>query len=334
MLIDPDDPALGRNRVHDPDAVLVEQRVEFLAEGAEACRLHFDQLAVGADEVDHEPSDRHLEAVARLRQRRLHRGVQRALTHHPDARHVAEARCRCGGSRVGADVMGRIASLMLGRPATRAVPACGPLARIRTLCTGCGVLESVIVDREGRLLFTSQTWEGRSRGALLRLDAPHARPVAVAVGIPSPGGLALSDDGRLIVGFGDSPAGGLVGNFSPRAGLLLVDPAGGGAEPWVSGLGMANGVARAPDGTVFASNDFGTHLDRVAGGRTVQRRWARVPSANGLVVDPAGRYLYAAQTFTRAAIRRVEIARPENVTTHARPPGGRRALMPRRPGDR
>ena len=217
--------------------------------------------------------------------------------------------------------MARIASLMLGRPATRAVPACGPLARIRTLCTGCGVLESVIVDREGRrLFFTSQTWEGRSRGAVLRLDAPHARPVAVAVGIPSPGGLALSDDGRLIVGFGDSPAGGLVGNFSPRAGLLLVDPAGGGAEPWVSGLGMANGVARAPDGTVFASNDFGTHLDRVAADGTVQRRWARVPSANGLVVDPSGRYLYAAQTFTRAAIRRIEIAQPANVTTHARPP--------------
>jgi sugar lactone lactonase YvrE len=214
----------------------------------------------------------------------------------------------------------RITSFALGRPATRAVRACGPLPRVRILRAGCGLLESVIVDREGRLYFTSQTWEGRSRGALLRLDAPDAAPVPVAAGIPSPGGLALADDGRLIVGFGNSPAGGLVGNVSPRAGLLLVDPAGGDAEPWVSGLGMANGVARAPDGTVFASNDFGTHLDRVAPDGTVQRRWAKVPSANGLVVDPTGRYVYAAQTFVRAAIKRVEIARPENVTTHARPP--------------
>jgi sugar lactone lactonase YvrE len=155
---------------------------------------------------------------------------------------------------------------------------------------------------------------------LLRLDAPDAEPVTVASGVPSPGGLALTDDGRLILGFGDSPRDGLIGNFRPRAGLLLVDPDGGGAEPWVRGLEMANGVARAPDGTVFASNDFGTHLDRVSADGTVQRRWAKVPSANGLVVDHSGRYLYAAQTFTRAAIRRVEIARPENVTVHARPP--------------
>jgi sugar lactone lactonase YvrE len=221
--------------------------------------------------------------------------------------------------RVSATV-DRITSELLGRPAARAVRACEPLPRVRVLRAGCGLLESVIVDRDGRLLFTSQTWNGRGRGALLRLDAPDAPPVAVAVGIASPGGLALADDGRLIVGFGDSPHGGLVGNFSPRAGLLLVDPAGGGAEPWVSGLGMANGVARAPDGTVFASNDFGTHLDRVAADGTLQRRWAKVPSANGLVVDAAGRYLYAAQTFTRAAIKRVEIAHPENVSTHARPP--------------
>jgi SMP-30/Gluconolactonase/LRE-like region len=209
---------------------------------------------------------------------------------------------------------------LLGRPAARAVRECGPLPRPSVLRAGCGLLESVIVDREGRLFFTSQTWQGRSRGALLRLDAPDASPVPVALGIPSPGGLALADDGRLIVGFGDSPAGGLIGNVSPRAGLLLVDPAGGDAEPWVSGLGMANGVARAPDGTVFASNDFGAHLDRVAPDGTVQRRWAKVASANGLVVDPTGRYLYAAQTFTRAAIKRIEIAHPENVTTHARPP--------------
>jgi gluconolactonase len=204
---------------------------------------------------------------------------------------------------------------VLGRLAARAVPACEPLPAKRRLLSGCGLLESVIVDTRGRLFFTSQT-----RRALLRLDAPDAAPVPVATGIAAPGGLALADDGRVILGFGDSPGRGLVGNVSPRAGLVLVDPDGGGVEPWVTGLGMANGVARAPDGTVFASNDFGTHLDRVTPDGMVQRRWAKVGSANGLVVDVTGRYLYAAQTFTRAAIRRVEIAHPENVTVHARPP--------------
>jgi gluconolactonase len=213
-----------------------------------------------------------------------------------------------------ANAADRVTSAVLGRLATRAVPPCGERSRWRVLRSGCGLLESVIVH-DGRLFFTSQT-----RRALLRLDAPDAEPVPVAGDVHAPGGLAVAGDGRLILGFGDSPRGGITGNWSPRAGLLLVDPDGGGVEPWVHGLGMANGVARAPDGTVFASNDFGTHLDRVAPDGTVQRRWAKVGSANGLVVDGAGRYLYAAQTFTRAAIRRVEIARPGNVTVHARPP--------------
>ena len=73
--------------MHDPDAVLVEQGVELLAERAERARLHLDQLAVGTHEVDHEPPDRDLQAVARLGQQRLHRGVKRTLTHHPDGRH-------------------------------------------------------------------------------------------------------------------------------------------------------------------------------------------------------------------------------------------------------
>ena len=211
----------------------------------------------------------------------------------------------------------RITSAVLGRLATRAVRPCGALSRWRVLHSRCGLLESVILHPDGRLFFTSQT-----RRALLRLDAPDAEPVPVATGVLAPGGLAVAGDGRLILGFGDSPRGGIAGNVSPRAGLVLVDPSGGGVEPWVQGLGMANGVARASDGTVFASNDFGTHLDRVAPDGTVERRWAKVVSANGLVVDAAGRYVYAAQTFTRAAIRRVEIARPQNVTVHARPPLG------------
>ena len=42
-----------------------------------------------------------------------------------------------------------------------------------------------------------------------------------------------------------------------------------------------------------------------------------VNSANGLVVDPSGRYLYAAQTFGPPQIARIPIANPANVTTFA-----------------
>ena len=87
VLVDPNDPPLGRDRVHDPHPVFVEQRVELPAERAEPSGLHLDQLTVGTDEVDHESTHRHLDAVARLGQQRLHRGVERTLTHNPDGRH-------------------------------------------------------------------------------------------------------------------------------------------------------------------------------------------------------------------------------------------------------
>ncbi len=186
------------------------------------------------------------------------------------------------------------------------------------LSSKLGVLESAIVDDGGRLFITSQTWAGPTRGAVLRLDRPGASPVVIAR-INSPGGLAFDERGQLIVGFGDSVAGGLIGNVVGRAGLMLLDPNGGEPRTWVRGLGMANGIARAPDGTIFASNDLGTHIERIDAEGSVERRWAKLWSANGLAIDPTGRYLYAAQTFARAAIRRIELAHPENVTTHASP---------------
>jgi sugar lactone lactonase YvrE len=124
---------------------------------------------------------------------------------------------------------------------------------------------------------------------VLRLDRPGAKPLPIARGIDSPGGLALDERGRLIVGFGDSPQRGLLGNLVGRAGLLLIDPNSGERQTWVTGLGMANGIARAPDGTVFASNDLGTHVERIERDGNVERRWAKLWSANGLAVDPDGR---------------------------------------------
>ena len=77
---------------------------------------------------------------------------------------------------------------------------------------------------------------------------------------------------------------------------------------------MSNGVARGPDGAVYASNDFGPGVDRVLDGQ-VTLNWAAVASSNGLVVDTTGTWLYVAQTFVPSAISRVEIADPAHVET-------------------
>jgi outer membrane protein assembly factor BamB len=212
-------------------------------------------------------------------------------------------------------------SLPAAAGAARAVPRCDPPpADPITLCSTLGVLESAIVDNHGRLFVTSQTWDGPTRGAVLRLDRPDAEPLPIANGIPSPGGLAFDGNGRLIVGYGNSLPGGLVSNVAAgRAGLLRIHPDTGETAVYATGLSMANGVARSADGTIFASNDVGAYIDRVDPNGTVHRRWAKVPTANGLAIDPTGRYLYASQTFTPAAIKRVEIANPANVTTYAQP---------------
>ncbi len=211
-----------------------------------------------------------------------------------------------------------LGSALAGASAALSVPLCDEPPRVRVLRSRLGILESAIIDPRGRLFFTSVTWDGPV-GAVLRMDHPDAEPAVLAGGIMGPGGLAFDDRGMLIAGFGGSGPGGLIGNLVGLAGLLLIDPGTGERRTWATGLEQANGVARAPDGTVFASNDFGTHIDRIDPHGTVHRRWATVPSANGLAVDPGGRYLYAAQTFTAAAIKRVEIANPANVTTYARP---------------
>jgi streptogramin lyase len=220
-----------------------------------------------------------------------------------------------GAAALAVDVV----SPLLGAPAVLAVARCEAPPAVRVLYSGLGVLECVIVDPDGRLFLSNQTSHGLS-GSVMRIDHPGAEPVELAAPIPSPGGLAFDDSGHLIAGFGDTVYRGLAGNLVGLAGLLRIDPDSGNRETLVTGLGMANGVARAADGTIFASNDCGTHIDRVDPDGRVHRRWAKVPSANGLAIDSVGRYLYASQTFVPAAIKRVEIENPTNITLHAQPP--------------
>lgn len=197
-----------------------------------------------------------------------------------------------------------------------AIAACpGVDPGVVPVLTGQGSLESVIVDARGRLYYTDTTAK-----ALRRLDAPGAQPETIASGIEAPGGLAIDDRGRILVGQGDGIVPGLAGNLAPAARLLRVDPETRRVETFAQGLQMANGVVRADDGTVYASSDVGLGIDRIAPDGTVTVRWASVFSANGLAIDRAQRYLYAAQTFQPAAIARIDLRDPSRVETWATPP--------------
>ncbi len=209
-----------------------------------------------------------------------------------------------------------LAGLGLGLAAPAAAapsPDCNNASTPRVIYSGQGVLESAIVGRAGRLYF-SATPSGQS-GKLMKVDHPGATPRVLLDGVTGPGGMVF-DHHKLLLGYGDTSANGVSGDANPKAGLYRVNTKTGAKTIFAQGLGMANGVARDPDGAIYASNDFGVKLDRVFGG-SVNHGWAEVNSANGLVVDRSGRYLYAAQTFQAPEIARVEIAHPSNVTTFA-----------------
>jgi sugar lactone lactonase YvrE len=200
-----------------------------------------------------------------------------------------------------------LVALLAVAPSATAAPDCPEASPSRVLLSGQGMLESVIVDPRGRLFFTSD-------GALMRLDRPGEQPRLVTP-VEGPGGLAIADDGDIVVGFGNGPANGAVGDLVATSGLLEVDPDTGATEVYATGLSMANGLVRGPDGAFYATNDFGSNVDRVVDGRTTHG-WAKVDSGNGVAIDSTGRWLYVAQTFRPAAIARVDLADPSRVTTH------------------
>jgi sugar lactone lactonase YvrE len=196
-----------------------------------------------------------------------------------------------------------------------AVPTCTDAPQAQTILTGQGSLESVITGPDRALYYTDT-----GRKALMRLAAPGAQPTVVADGIEAPGGLLVGADRRsIIVGYGDGIIPGAIGNIAPQAGLYRVDLATGEKTTLATGLSMANGLATGRDGTIYASSDVGTGIDRIAGGQ-VTVNWARVLSPNGLAVDSTGRYLFANQTFQPAAIQRVDLTDPSKVTPYVTAP--------------
>jgi gluconolactonase len=205
------------------------------------------------------------------------------------------------------------AALLTAAPAAAVAP-CDRTIEPRVLAAGQGTLESVITGAGGRLYFTATPDE--EAGRLMVLPRRRSTPRVVNTPIRSPGGLAVDDRGRILVGYGNG-LNGVTGTLFPASGLFRVDPRTGARTLFTNGLSMANGIVRSSDGTVYASDDFGTNIDRVRNGR-VDHGWIRTLSPNGLVLSRDERYLYWAQTFQPPQISRVDLAEHRRAEVFAR----------------
>jgi sugar lactone lactonase YvrE len=197
----------------------------------------------------------------------------------------------------------------------RAAPACEAAPTVRVLLRGYGSMESVAVDRFGRLYFSETP-----KDTIWRVSAPGASPTRFATGIDAIGGMFFDRDGSLVVGYGDGFANGAFGNLVGLAGLLRFNTGTGKPTTIATGTSMSNGVAKGPGGSIFTSNDVGFGIDRVVGNR-VEPRWSRLVSTNGMAVDSTERFLYADQTFLPAAVVRIDIDKPNSPVTFARASG-------------
>jgi gluconolactonase len=200
---------------------------------------------------------------------------------------------------IGATALALAALGAVAAPAM-ALPDCPHMPKPRLLLSGQGMLESVVSDRRGRLYFDDINGE-----RILKLDHRGAKPQTLVSDVPGPGGLIFGRDGRLYAGFNAAEENGATAR---EAGLLRINSRTGAHSIYVQGLEGANGVALGPDGAFYTSNDFSTHIAKVVDGQP-EVEWGQVlTSPNGLVTDPSGRFLYAAQTFQPAAVARIPLA--------------------------
>ncbi|MFH7596804.1 SMP-30/gluconolactonase/LRE family protein [Streptomyces racemochromogenes] len=222
------------------------------------------------------------------------------------------------GGRWGGVARGRAVavSAVLGAVGTGVlVPAAPAGAAPRCASAGAGGpvqvgyvpdwVESIAVDRRGRM-FATAYFSGR----VYRIDAPGAAPVALTGNIGADGGIAVREDGRLLVGTGNDLAHSLTGDLLPVSELLEVDPETGAVSVYASGLGGIDGVALAPDGTVYTTTLGGSGIGRVTPDGRVDPAWARVAQPNGIAVAPDGSEVYVVQTTLGPGVYRIPVGDP------------------------
>jgi len=189
---------------------------------------------------------------------------------------------------------------------------------VKTLVDQDGMMESVGVDSRGRLFFTNST-----DGKLFMLKSPDAEPKLILDGIDAPGGIVFQKHGgNVLVGFGDSIAQASDGPVNPEAGLIKVNPKTKESSVHTEGLQMANGIARGPGTTIFASNDITGGIDKIAKGEMPQLNWAPIMSSNGMIADSSRKFMFVNQTFTASAIQKVPFDDPGAAAPYYQAPVG------------
>jgi sugar lactone lactonase YvrE len=196
------------------------------------------------------------------------------------------------------------------------VPPCPGNTPLRVLQNQFGhTLESLTAEpprdgHNGRLYLSDDTGN-----RILVMNAPDEAPQDFLTGVDTPGGLLwLSDQGKLLAGISSQFS------ATPQTGLSLIDPRAPAAGSVVArGLTGSNGVARAPDGTIFTTSFAAGAIDKVSPAGVVTKRWASVAAPNGISVDAAGRYLYVNQS-PFGTIVRVKIDDPSEATPFFRTP--------------
>lgn len=157
-------------------------------------------------------------------------------------------------------------------------------------------LEGPAFDIHGTLYLVDVAW-----GRIFRVD-PQGRFDLCAEYDGNPNGLAIHRDGRI-----------LIADFS--RGILLLDPQGGGVTPLVEGhrgrpFHGVNDLVFAENGDLYFTDQglSGLHdpfgrLFRLRADGELQTVLERIPSPNGLAIDPAGRTLFLAVTRDNAVWR-------------------------------
>lgn len=228
---------------------------------------------------------------------------------------------------LGVSTVLTIAIACLGAvPAAAETPLCVGSFSQRTLFSGQGPMESVTVGGGGTLYVSGLDLDGGGSAIYSYTRGGPAKDRIVS-GPDGPGGLAWA--GRdLLWGYGNLLANGAVGDLDPMAGLYRVNPRSGGKKLLSDHLGMANGIARGRDGSVYASNAGGTKLDRITPDGETENGWATVQSANGLALGKNGRYLFANQMVVpSSSIAKIDTRDPSKVFTYFTNPEGTNVLF-------
>jgi sugar lactone lactonase YvrE len=92
--------------------------------------------------------------------------------------------------------------------------------------------------------------------------------------------------------------------------VLQVDPDTGAVSTYAEGLGGIDGIALAPDGSVYTTTFAGVDIGRVSPTGIVEPHWANVLSPNGIGVSPDGRYVYVIQTAPAPVLYRIAVDAP------------------------